>query len=157
MPRNPGRSDKGWGPGSGKVSHHPTPAPSPGTSRPSDEIAVDADRRIPNGQPSRTLRRSVYGTVASSTIHGASDRFFLVIDSKQFREEGEFEAGLDEMMDFLRGQVPADAAQPVLVLGDPEYAEEETRLRCGMQIPRTLATQFCGVCRESAAAHILEG
>lgn len=83
--------------------------------------------------------------------------FFLVIDPKLFREEGEFESDLDEMMDFLRGQVPSDAAQPVLVPGDPEYAEKENRLRNGIPVPRMLADQIRDVCRKSNAAYLLEG
>ncbi|MCW5744764.1 MAG: Ldh family oxidoreductase, partial [Alphaproteobacteria bacterium] len=65
--------------------------------------------------------------------------FFLAIDPAMFRDPGDFERDLDEMIDFLHGQTPADPSQPVLVPGDPEYAERATRLRDGVPIPDTVA------------------
>lgn len=83
--------------------------------------------------------------------------FFLTIDPKLFREEGAFERDLDEMIDFLHGQTPADASQPVLVPGDPEYAEKERRLRDGIPVPEMLVEQIKEVCLKSNAAYMLEG
>lgn len=82
--------------------------------------------------------------------------FFLAIDPRLFREEGEFERDLEEMIDFLHGQTPADPAQPVLVPGDPEHAERAARLEAGIPIPETLAQQIKEVCRQSNVEYVLE-
>ncbi len=55
--------------------------------------------------------------------------FFLAIDPRAFRGEGEFEDDLDAVLDVLRGAKRADPGQPVLVAGDPEMATREERLR----------------------------
>ena len=44
--------------------------------------------------------------------------FCLAIDPNAFREEGEFEAHMDALMDWMRDTPPLDPAQPVLVPGD---------------------------------------
>src|SRR5437870_2481111 len=46
--------------------------------------------------------------------------FFMAIDPGAFRDEGEFESDLDDVIDVLHGAKRADRAQPVLVAGDPE-------------------------------------
>jgi len=104
------------------------------------------------GTPFQPLRIQREGADTPDNI----GHFFLAIDPKLFREEGDFERDLDEMIDFLHGQTPADPAQPVLVPGDPEYAERETRLKSGVPIPETLAAQLKDVCRQSNAAYVLE-
>ena len=60
--------------------------------------------------------------------------FFLALDPKAFAEEGEFEAGLDEMLAALRGTRRADENQPVLVAGDPEREQFEVRSRDGIPL-----------------------
>src|SRR5215813_3075848 len=57
--------------------------------------------------------------------------FFLAIDPRAFRGEGEFEEDLDQVIDVLHKARPADPGQPVLVAGDPEMATREERLRDG--------------------------
>ena len=82
--------------------------------------------------------------------------FFIALDPKAFREEGAFEADLDDAMDVLRAAPAADPALPVLVPGDPEAATREERLREGIPVPRTLADQIRAVCEGCGAAYLLE-
>jgi LDH2 family malate/lactate/ureidoglycolate dehydrogenase len=57
--------------------------------------------------------------------------FFMAIDPRAFRADGEFEEDLDQVIDVLHNARRADAAQPVLVAGDPEMATRQERLRDG--------------------------
>jgi len=82
--------------------------------------------------------------------------FFMAIDPDTFREEGEFEADLDDALDVLRDAPAADPALPVLVPGDPEAASKEARLRDGIPVPRTLAEQIRAVCEGCGADYLLE-
>jgi LDH2 family malate/lactate/ureidoglycolate dehydrogenase len=81
--------------------------------------------------------------------------FFLALDPKLFREEGEFEADLDQVIDVLHAVPPADPAQPVLVAGDPEAASRERRLREGVPIPDMLAERIRAVCEAGGAPFLL--
>ena len=82
--------------------------------------------------------------------------FFMALDPDAFREEGAFEADLDDALDVLRTAPAADPALPVLVPGDPEAATREARLRDGIPMPRTLADQIRGVCEGCGAPYLLE-
>ena len=82
--------------------------------------------------------------------------FFMALDPDAFREEGAFEADLDDALDVLRAAPPADPALPVLVPGDPEAASREARLRDGIPMPRSLADQLRAVCEGCGAAYLLE-
>ncbi len=75
--------------------------------------------------------------------------FFMALDPTAFREEGEFEADLDDVIDVLHATPPTDPALPVLVPGDPEAASREERLRAGIPIPPSLARQLLGVCERA--------
>ncbi len=57
--------------------------------------------------------------------------FFMAIDPRAFRAEGEFEEDLDQVIDVLHGAKRADPNQPVLVAGDPEMATRAERLEHG--------------------------
>jgi len=81
--------------------------------------------------------------------------FFLALDPKMFRPEGEFESDLDDVIDELHRTPPADPDLPVLVAGDPEAAAREQRLREGIPIPASLAEKIRGVCERSGAAFLL--
>lgn len=81
--------------------------------------------------------------------------FFMALDPKAFREEGEFEADLDDAIDVMHATPPADPSQPVLVAGDPEAASREQRLREGIPIPATLAARLREVCERSGALFLL--
>lgn len=60
--------------------------------------------------------------------------FFLALDPKAFRDEGEFEADLDALATALRNTRRAEEDQPVLVAGDPEQAQLESRQRDGIPL-----------------------
>jgi LDH2 family malate/lactate/ureidoglycolate dehydrogenase len=81
--------------------------------------------------------------------------FFMALDPDAFREEGEFERDLDDVIDVLHGTIPADPAKPVLVAGDPEAASRETRLRDGIPMPDTLLAQLRGVSERAGVDFLL--
>jgi LDH2 family malate/lactate/ureidoglycolate dehydrogenase len=81
--------------------------------------------------------------------------FFMAIDPKAFREDGAFEADLDELVDVLHATPPADPALPVLVPGDPEAESRETRLREGIPVPESLQARIRDVCLRSNAEYLL--
>jgi LDH2 family malate/lactate/ureidoglycolate dehydrogenase len=56
----------------------------------------------------------------------------------------------------LHQAAPSDAAQPVLVAGDPEALQRERRLREGIPISAALAAQLRAVCERSGVAFILQ-
>ena len=91
---------------------------------------------------------------AAEENHGIG-HFFLVLNPRQFREEGEFEADLDVMMDALRATKPGDSKQPVLVAGDPEYAAQADRSRAGIPLARSVVEDIRTVCRDSRVPFIL--
>ena len=72
--------------------------------------------------------------------------FFMAIDPKAFRDDGEFEDDLDAAIDVLHQAAPSNPAEPVLVAGDPEAQKREQRLREGIPIPLALADQIREVC-----------
>jgi LDH2 family malate/lactate/ureidoglycolate dehydrogenase len=82
--------------------------------------------------------------------------FFMAIDPTSFREEGEFEADLDDAIDVLHTTPPADPALPVLVPGDPEATSREKRLAEGIPMSDSLRAQLRGVC-ERAGVECLTG
>jgi LDH2 family malate/lactate/ureidoglycolate dehydrogenase len=81
--------------------------------------------------------------------------FFLAIDPRAFRAEGEFEHDLDQVIDVLHGAKRADPAQPVLVAGDPEMATRAERLRDGVPIPDDLMEQLRGVAKSAGVPFVL--
>lgn len=83
--------------------------------------------------------------------------FFMALDPKAFREEGEFEADMDEAIDVLHATPPADPAKPVLVAGDPEALSRQTRLRDGIPVPDSLSAKLRTVCEGCGAAFLLPG
>ena len=81
--------------------------------------------------------------------------FSLAIDPKALRPEGAFEGDLDALIDVLHATPPIDAAQPVLVPGDPEAKARAERLRDGIPVPETLVEKIKGVCERSGVPFIL--
>ena len=82
--------------------------------------------------------------------------FFLAVDPKAFRAEGAFEDDLDAVIDVLHATQPVDAAQPVLVPGDPEAESRERRLREGIPMPASLLEKLRAICERSGVAFVLE-
>ncbi|HET9488782.1 MAG TPA: Ldh family oxidoreductase, partial [Methylomirabilota bacterium] len=83
--------------------------------------------------------------------------FFLAIDPRAFRPDGEFENDLDQVIDVLHDARPADPRQPVLVAGDPEMATRAERLRDGVPIPDDLMDQLREVARRAGVPFVLAG
>ena len=81
--------------------------------------------------------------------------FFMAIDPRAFRAEGEFERDLDEVIDVLHDAKRADPDQPVLVAGDPEMATRAERLAHGVPIPDDLMTQLRDVARGAGVPFVL--
>ena len=82
--------------------------------------------------------------------------FFMAIDPKAFRVDGEFEHDLDAAIDVLHNTRPADPAQPVLVHGDLEARVREHRLRDGIPIPKKLSDRIRAICERCGAPFVLE-
>ena len=81
--------------------------------------------------------------------------FFMAIDPRAFRAEGEFEEDLDQVIDVLHGAKRADPAQPVLVAGDPEIATRQERLAQGVPIPDDLMAQLQVVAKAAGVPFVL--
>jgi LDH2 family malate/lactate/ureidoglycolate dehydrogenase len=81
--------------------------------------------------------------------------FLMAIDPTEFREEGAFEADLDDAIDILHAARPTDAAEPVLVAGDPEAIARQERLRDGIPIPESLAAKIRAICERCGAPFLL--
>lgn len=104
-----------------------------------------------SGSPFQPLRLQRDGSGTPDNI----GHFFLAIDPALFRDEGEFQNDLDEMIDFLHAQKPADPEHPVLVPGDPEYSSRAQKIREGVIIPSLLLEQIQGICERSGADYLL--
>jgi len=81
--------------------------------------------------------------------------FFMAIDPGAFRDEGEFESDLDDVIDVLHAARRADPAQPVLVAGDPERLTRAERLEQGVPVPDDLMTQLRGVVAAAQVPFVL--
>ena len=81
--------------------------------------------------------------------------FFMAMDPNFFRDEGDFESDLDDVVDYLHDAEPTDPAKPVLVAGDPEAVKREERLKSGVPIPDALDEQLRDVCRRVNVAYVL--
>ena len=81
--------------------------------------------------------------------------FFLAMDPDQFREAGEFEDDLDDMIDALHATRRADPDQPVLVPGDPERIAMADREAHGIPVPDNLLAQVRALAADAGAAWML--
>ena len=81
--------------------------------------------------------------------------FFMAIDPGAFREAGEFESDLDDVIDVLHGAKRADPAQPVLVAGDPERLTRAERLEQGVPVPDDLMAQLRAVAAAAKVPFVL--
>ncbi len=83
--------------------------------------------------------------------------FFMAIDPRAFRADGEFEADLDQVIDVLHNAKRVDANQPVMVAGDPERATKRERLESGVPIPDDLMEQRRAVAKNAGVRFVLAG
>lgn len=81
--------------------------------------------------------------------------FCLALNPEAFREEGEFEDNMDDLLDMLRDTIPVDKDQPVLVAGDPEYAEHARRSAEGVPMTDILAGEIREVAEQCGAPYLL--
>jgi LDH2 family malate/lactate/ureidoglycolate dehydrogenase len=82
--------------------------------------------------------------------------FFMAIDPKAFRDEGEFENDLDDVIDVLHGAERADPERPVLVAGDPENATRTERMRLGIPLPQDLIELLRGIASRASTPFLLD-
>ena len=106
--------------------------------------------------------------ILSSILPGASSgshrsntasrvgHFFLVLDPRRFRDQGNFGADLDVLLDSLRATPPVDPAQAVLVAGDPEHVARRERLHTGVPLTRSLLEDLRSVARVAGVPFILD-
>jgi LDH2 family malate/lactate/ureidoglycolate dehydrogenase len=81
--------------------------------------------------------------------------FFLVIDPAAFREPGDFEAEVDDVLDVLKASASSDPDRPVQVAGDPERAARAVRIAHGIPMPETLLAQLRTIANNAGVAYTL--
>jgi LDH2 family malate/lactate/ureidoglycolate dehydrogenase len=77
--------------------------------------------------------------------------FFLALDPKAFRDDGEFETDMDALANALRNTRRAEPDQPVLVAGDPEHAQLAARQRNGVPLSDELVATLRRLASEAGA------
>ncbi|MGK9171425.1 Ldh family oxidoreductase [Inquilinus limosus] len=81
--------------------------------------------------------------------------FFLAIDPEAFRPLPDFERDVDEVIGTLKATRPADAAEPVLVSGDPEWTERERRLSEGIPMSAELVAKIREIAASAGTPYLL--
>ena len=81
--------------------------------------------------------------------------FFLALDPRAFRDEGEFEADLDAFIDALHATRAATPDQPVLVPGEPEERCRADRLRHGIPVADELLAKLRAMAHATHADWLL--
>jgi LDH2 family malate/lactate/ureidoglycolate dehydrogenase len=135
-------------------------------------VAAEGRRLTPLGGTPEMGSHKGYGLAAmveilSSLLPGSRIRgeggpgtgighFFLAVDPRRFRGEGEFEADIDLFVDSLRASTPVDPSRPVLVPGDPERAAAEQR-RAGIPLTRSVMEDIRTVAGAAGVPFILDG
>jgi LDH2 family malate/lactate/ureidoglycolate dehydrogenase len=106
-----------------------------------------------------TLAGAQYGALREQRDPDAArhdvGHFFLAIDPDAFREEGAFEADLDDMIDALRATRPVDPAEPVQVAGDPEVKARAERSARGIPLSARLARELRDIAHAAGADYLL--
>jgi LDH2 family malate/lactate/ureidoglycolate dehydrogenase len=82
--------------------------------------------------------------------------FFMAIDPGLFRTSEEFQADVAQFCGDLRATKPVDAVQPVMVAGDPQWKNAETRMRDGVPVGPGLLGQVRQIAQASAAPWLLD-
>ena len=81
--------------------------------------------------------------------------FLMALDPTAFREKGEFESDLDDVIDVLHAATPSNADEPVLVAGEPEAIARAERARIGIPVPALLADKIRAICERAGAPFLL--
>jgi LDH2 family malate/lactate/ureidoglycolate dehydrogenase len=81
---------------------------------------------------------------------------FIAINPELFREPGEFAADVGRLCDDLRATKPVDPAQPVMVAGDPQWKNAQTRLQNGIPVGAGLLNQIRQIAQAGAAPWLLD-
>jgi LDH2 family malate/lactate/ureidoglycolate dehydrogenase len=81
---------------------------------------------------------------------------FIAINPELFREPGEFAADVGRLCDDLRATKPVDSAQPVMVAGDPQWKNAQTRLPNGIPVGAGLLNQIRQIAQAGAAPWMLD-
>lgn len=82
--------------------------------------------------------------------------FFLAIDPKLFRGEGEFEADVAALCGALRTTKPAVEGEPVMVAGDPQWKMAKKRMRDGIPIGPGLRAKLLAVAEAASVEWLLD-
>lgn len=82
--------------------------------------------------------------------------FFMAIDPTAFRESGEFEHDVEEMIDVLIESTPTCDDIPVQIPGDPERAARKRRIKDGMPMPQDLLEKLRAIARNADVPYLLE-
>ncbi len=83
--------------------------------------------------------------------------FLMAIDPDAFRETGDFEDDLDDLIDAMRASPPAEAGQPVMVAGDPEHAAHDERSTHGIPLNDSLLNDLKALAERCGAPfHLAE-
>jgi LDH2 family malate/lactate/ureidoglycolate dehydrogenase len=107
---------------------------------------------LTGGSFSPVRNREARGPVPHNIGH-----FFLAIDPRAFRDEGELERDVDEVIDVLTGSRPSNAQRPVQVAGDPERAARREREVSGIPMPEALLTQLRAIAGKAGVPFALGG
>lgn len=81
--------------------------------------------------------------------------FFMALDPRAFRDEGEFEADLDAMIDALHATRRASPDEPVLIPGEPEEHCRTERRRDGIPIAEELIAKLRAIAQATGAKWLL--
>lgn len=106
-----------------------------------------------NGGSFAATREERYGKEARFNI----GHFFLALNPAMFREDGEFIAEMDHMIDALRAVKPAEPGQPVLVHGDPEETARQERMTKGIPVANSLVEELREIARACNAPDLIGG
>jgi len=107
---------------------------------------------LTGGSFSPVRNREAKGPVPHNIGH-----FFLAIDPRAFREEGELEQDVDILFDVLTGSRSSRAGRPVQVAGEPERVARRERERSGIPMPEPLLAQLRTIASNAGVPYALSG
>ena len=90
-----------------------------------------------------------------ATNNMAGGHFFMALKPEFFREPGEFQQDLDDMIDALHAATPLDPDKPVLVHGDNEWAHFEARKKEGIPVPPKVTGLVKGIAERANVPFLL--